>query len=102
MVIQPSPHQRHDLGVDLFNRLPQEQQSALPTPGQRILLECVTRVRLLDARELQVPLTDDYYAVRDAVACIVPPDRTPAQFVALESAPCNRRRCDRDRADLSA
>lgn len=43
------------------------------------------RVALLDARELQVPLTDDYYAVRDAVACIVPPDRTPAQFVALEN-----------------
>ncbi len=43
------------------------------------------RVALLDARELRVPLTDDYYAVRDAVACIVPPERTPAQFVVLEN-----------------
>ncbi len=38
--------------VKHFDRLPREKQSALPSPGQRILLELVTRVRLLDPREL--------------------------------------------------
>jgi uncharacterized alpha-E superfamily protein len=38
--------------VKHFDRLPQEQRSALPTAGQRILIECVTRLRLLDPREL--------------------------------------------------
>ncbi|HWN95900.1 MAG TPA: circularly permuted type 2 ATP-grasp protein [Methylomirabilota bacterium] len=40
--------------VKHFVRLPQEQQSALPTPSQRALLECLTRVRLLDPREIRV------------------------------------------------
>jgi uncharacterized alpha-E superfamily protein len=38
--------------VKHFERLPREKQSALPSPGQRILIELVTRVRLLDPREL--------------------------------------------------
>jgi uncharacterized alpha-E superfamily protein len=38
--------------VKHFDRLPQEKQSALPSSGQRILLKLVTRVRLLDPREL--------------------------------------------------
>lgn len=38
--------------VKHFDRLPREKQSALPSPGQRILIEAVTRVRLLDPREL--------------------------------------------------
>jgi uncharacterized circularly permuted ATP-grasp superfamily protein/uncharacterized alpha-E superfamily protein len=38
--------------VKHFDRLPREKQSALPSPGERILLELVTRVRLLDPREL--------------------------------------------------
>ncbi|MSU61670.1 MAG: hypothetical protein EXS31_04600 [Pedosphaera sp.] len=36
--------------VKHFERLPKERDSALPSPGQRILLESVTRVRLLDPR----------------------------------------------------
>ena len=31
-----------------FDELPLEKQRALPSPGQRILLECVTRLRLMD------------------------------------------------------
>lgn len=38
--------------VKHFERLPREKQSALPSPGHRLLIECVTRVRLLDPREL--------------------------------------------------
>jgi uncharacterized alpha-E superfamily protein len=38
--------------VKHFERLPREKQSALPSPGQRVLIEAVTRVRLLDPREL--------------------------------------------------
>ena len=38
--------------VKHFERLPREKESALPSPGQRILLECVTRLRLLDPRQL--------------------------------------------------
>lgn len=38
--------------VKHFDRLPQEKNSALPTPGQRVLLELVTRLRLLDPRDL--------------------------------------------------
>jgi uncharacterized alpha-E superfamily protein len=38
--------------VKHFDRLPQEQRSALPTPSQRLLLECITRVRLLDPRQV--------------------------------------------------
>ncbi len=38
--------------VKHFDRLPQERNSALPTPGQRLLLELVTRLRLLDPRDL--------------------------------------------------
>jgi uncharacterized circularly permuted ATP-grasp superfamily protein/uncharacterized alpha-E superfamily protein len=38
--------------VKHFDRLPQEQRSALPSPGQRILIECVARLRLLDPRVL--------------------------------------------------
>ena len=35
-----------------FERLPREPQAALPSAGQRILIETVARVRLLDPREL--------------------------------------------------
>ena len=38
--------------VKHFDRLPQEQRSALPTPNQRVLLECSTRLRLLDPRQI--------------------------------------------------
>ncbi len=38
--------------VKHFDRLPQEHESALLTPGQRVLLESITRLRLLDPREL--------------------------------------------------
>ncbi len=38
--------------VKHFDRLPREKQSALPSPGQRVLIECVARLRLLDPREL--------------------------------------------------
>ncbi len=38
--------------VKHFERLPREKQSALPSPGHRLLIECVSRVRLLDPREL--------------------------------------------------
>jgi hypothetical protein len=38
--------------VKHFERLPGERESALPSPGQRILLECLTSLRLLDPREL--------------------------------------------------
>ncbi len=44
--------------VKHFDRLPREKQSALPSPGQRILIEAVTRVRLLDPRELST--TEDW------------------------------------------
>ena len=35
-----------------FERLPRERENALPTLSQRILLETVTRLRLIDPREL--------------------------------------------------
>lgn len=35
-----------------FDRLPQERESALPTMGQRVLIESISRLRLLDPREL--------------------------------------------------
>ncbi len=38
--------------VKHFEKLPRESQNALPSVGQRILIESVARVRLLDPREL--------------------------------------------------
>ncbi|HEY3914064.1 MAG TPA: circularly permuted type 2 ATP-grasp protein [Verrucomicrobiae bacterium] len=38
--------------VKHFERLPGERENALPSPGQRILLECLTTLRLLDPRSL--------------------------------------------------
>ena len=38
--------------VKHFERLPGERESALLSPGQRVLLECLTSLRLLDPREL--------------------------------------------------
>jgi uncharacterized alpha-E superfamily protein len=38
--------------VKHFERLPGEKSAALPSAGMKILLECVTRLRLLDPREL--------------------------------------------------
>ena len=35
-----------------FDRLPQESRTALPSPGQREIIKMVSRVRLLDPREL--------------------------------------------------
>jgi uncharacterized circularly permuted ATP-grasp superfamily protein/uncharacterized alpha-E superfamily protein len=35
-----------------FERLPGERTNALPSPGLRVLLECVTRLRLVDPRAL--------------------------------------------------
>jgi uncharacterized alpha-E superfamily protein len=41
--------------VKHFDRLPGERESALPSPSQRILIECLARLRLLDPRELCRP-----------------------------------------------
>jgi uncharacterized circularly permuted ATP-grasp superfamily protein/uncharacterized alpha-E superfamily protein len=38
--------------VKHFERLPGERESALPSPAHRILLECLTTLRLLDPRDL--------------------------------------------------
>ena len=38
--------------VKHFERLPRERESALPSPGQRLLLDCLTRLRLVDPRSL--------------------------------------------------
>jgi uncharacterized alpha-E superfamily protein len=38
--------------VKHFERLPGERENALPSPGRRVLLECLTSLRLLDPREL--------------------------------------------------
>jgi uncharacterized circularly permuted ATP-grasp superfamily protein/uncharacterized alpha-E superfamily protein len=38
--------------VKHFERLPGERENALPSAGQRVLLECLTALRLLDPREL--------------------------------------------------
>jgi uncharacterized alpha-E superfamily protein len=38
--------------VKHFDRLPRERESALPTPSERILLECLTRLRLTDPHTL--------------------------------------------------
>ncbi|HEY3862179.1 MAG TPA: circularly permuted type 2 ATP-grasp protein [Verrucomicrobiae bacterium] len=38
--------------VKHFERLPGERENALPSPGQRLLLECLTSLRLLDPRDL--------------------------------------------------
>jgi uncharacterized alpha-E superfamily protein len=38
--------------VKHFERLPRERESALPSPGQRVLLDCLTRLRLMDPRSL--------------------------------------------------
>ena len=35
-----------------FRQLPREKMSALPSPAQRIVLDCVTRLRLADPTEL--------------------------------------------------
>ncbi len=35
-----------------FEKLPRERESALPSAGQRVLIECVTRLRLLDPRPI--------------------------------------------------
>lgn len=41
--------------VKHFDRLPREKEGALPSPGQRVLIQCVARLRLLDPRELCKP-----------------------------------------------
>ncbi len=38
--------------VKHFAKLPREKETALPSPGQRVLLECVTRLRLLDPQPI--------------------------------------------------
>ncbi len=38
--------------VKHFDRLPRERLTALPSPGQRILIDCVARLRLADPRQL--------------------------------------------------
>jgi uncharacterized circularly permuted ATP-grasp superfamily protein/uncharacterized alpha-E superfamily protein len=38
--------------VKHFERLPLERESALPSPGHRVLLDCLARLRLLDPRPL--------------------------------------------------
>ncbi len=46
--------------VKHFERLPGERESALPSAGQRILLECLTALRLLDPRDLNRPRRRDW------------------------------------------
>jgi uncharacterized circularly permuted ATP-grasp superfamily protein/uncharacterized alpha-E superfamily protein len=50
--------------VKHFDRLPGERENALPSPGQRILLECLTSLRLLDPRGLKK--TDGSWQENDA------------------------------------
>ena len=38
--------------VKHFERLPRERENALPSPGHRVLLDCLARLRLLDPRSL--------------------------------------------------
>jgi uncharacterized alpha-E superfamily protein len=38
--------------VKHFERLPHERESALPSPGHRVLLDCMTRLRLMNPRSL--------------------------------------------------
>ena len=38
--------------VKHFEKLPRERENALPSAGQRVLIECVTRLRLLDPRPI--------------------------------------------------
>ncbi len=38
--------------VKHFERLPRERQTALPSPGHRIIIDCVARLRLADPNEL--------------------------------------------------
>jgi uncharacterized circularly permuted ATP-grasp superfamily protein/uncharacterized alpha-E superfamily protein len=45
--------------VKHFERLPRERESALPSPGHRVLLDCLARLRLLDPRPLAT-LTADW------------------------------------------
>jgi hypothetical protein len=58
--------------VKHFDRLPREKESALPSPGQRILIELVARVRLLDPRELSQAQdawaeSDTAYVIRETL-----------------------------------
>ena len=39
--------------VKHYDRLPGERENALPSPGQRVLIGCLTSLRLLDPRTLQ-------------------------------------------------
>jgi uncharacterized alpha-E superfamily protein len=38
--------------VKHFDRLPRERESALPSPSHRVLLDCLSRLQLLDPRSL--------------------------------------------------
>jgi uncharacterized alpha-E superfamily protein len=45
--------------VKHFERLPRERESALPSAGHRVLLDCLARLRLLDPRPM-ANLTADW------------------------------------------
>lgn len=53
--------------VKHFDRLPQEQRSALPTASERVLIECLARLRLLDPREITAAGAGDE-AVKHVIA----------------------------------
>jgi uncharacterized circularly permuted ATP-grasp superfamily protein/uncharacterized alpha-E superfamily protein len=71
--------------VKHFDRLPLEQRSALPTPSQRILIECITRLRLLDprlitsgqTRKANVPHTPKIVAASSPEVIPPPEPQTP-------------------------
>ncbi|HEX4121397.1 MAG TPA: circularly permuted type 2 ATP-grasp protein [Verrucomicrobiae bacterium] len=62
--------------VKHFERLPGERENALPSPGQRILLECLTALRLVDPRQLNhadtPPLESEVGAVVRQIVSAMP------------------------------
>jgi uncharacterized alpha-E superfamily protein len=62
--------------VKHFERLPGERENALLSPGQRILLECLTTLRLLDPRSLNKhdgsPLESETGAVVKQIVTAMP------------------------------
>jgi uncharacterized alpha-E superfamily protein len=53
--------------VKHFERLPRERESALPSAGHRVLLDCLTRLRLLDPRSLAHRKTNWHHSEAGAV-----------------------------------
>jgi len=53
--------------VKHFERLPRERESALPSDGHRVLLDCMARLRLLDPRSLAFRKTNWHHSEAGAV-----------------------------------